>query len=462
MIKICNISPTIFRAYDIRGVVGTELTANNIFALGLALGDIALEKNQKQFIIARDGRLSSPEISHMLVDGLLESGCSVIDIGMVPTPVLYFATQILNSGTGVMITGSHNPKQYNGFKILIGGETLYGDAIQAIYQRIIKGNLSKHIKGVYSKQEIKEQYLQKITSQIKLKRPLKIVIDAGNGVTGELAPRLFTALGCELIPLYCEIDGHFPNHHPDPTVPENLKMLIKTVKSKKADLGIAFDGDGDRLGVVTNKGEIIWPDRQMLLYAQDVLSRNPGASIIYDVKCTRLLKELIINCGGKPIMSQTGHSLIKAALKKENAPLAGEMSGHIFFKENWYGFDDGLYSAARLLQIIAAQEKSISEVFAQFPESINTPEIAIAIDDTKKFALIAALQQTAQFPDAEISTIDGIRADFAHGWGLVRASNTTPTLVCRFEADDKQTLKQIQNLFRTQLLAQAPDLELPF
>lgn len=462
MLKICDISPSIFRAYDIRGVVGPEINANNVYALGLALGDIALEKNQKKFIVGRDGRLSSPEISHMLIDGLLEAGCDVIDIGMIPTPVLYFATHILGTGTGVMITGSHNPKQYNGFKIMIDGETLYGDAIQAIYQRIIKGKISKHQKGTYAKQDMQEQYLKKITEQIKLRRPLKIVIDSGNGVTGQLAPRLFTELGCKVVPLYCEIDGHFPNHHPDPTVPKNLEMLIQTVKTENADLGIAFDGDGDRLGLVTNQGEIIWPDKQLLLFAQDVLSRHPNAPIIYDVKCTRLLKELITNAGGKPIMSQTGHSLIKAALKKENAPLAGEMSGHIFFKEDWYGFDDGLYSAARLLKILAAQKKSISELFSQFPVMANTPEIAIPVDESKKFAIIQNLQQNAHFPEAEISTIDGIRADFANGWGLIRASNTTPTLVCRFEANDEQALEKIQQLFHDQLTALAPEIKLPF
>ncbi|MFI4954452.1 MAG: phosphomannomutase/phosphoglucomutase [Gammaproteobacteria bacterium] len=462
MLKIYKISPTIFRAYDIRGVVGTELTADGIFALGLALGNAAQEKNQKQFIVGRDGRLSSPEIAHMLIDGILESGCEVIDVGMVPTPVLYFATQTIGTGTGVMVTGSHNPKQYNGFKMLIAGDTLYGDAIQALYQRIVNGNLVKDIKGSYSKQNVQDQYLEKITTQIQLKRPLKIVIDSGNGVTGNLAPRLFEALGCNVIPLYCEIDGHFPNHHPDPMVPKNLEMLIKTVKSKRAHLGLAFDGDGDRLGLVTNKGEIIWPDRQLMLFAQDILSRHPGAPIIYDVKCTHLLKELISNCGGKPIMSQTGHSLIKAALKRENAPLAGEMSGHIFFNDNWYGFDDALYSAARLLDLIAAQKKSVSAVFAQFPEWVSTPEITVPIAEEKKFAVIQALQQTALFPDAEISTIDGIRADFVNGWGLVRASNTTASLICRFEANDEQTLSEIQELFRTQILAQAPELELPF
>lgn len=462
MLKTYRVSPTIFRAYDIRGIVGTELTTDSTYALGLALGNAAREKNQRQFILGRDGRLSSPEIAHILHDGLLEAGCDVIDIGMVPTPVLYFATQTIGTGTGVMITGSHNPKQYNGFKILMGGETLYGDAIQALYQQINSGNLQKHTRGTYSKQEVQEHYLEKIITQIQLKRPLKIVIDSGNGVTGHLAPLLFTALGCNVIPLYCEIDGHFPNHHPDPMDSKNLEMLIKTVKSKRAHLGLAFDGDGDRLGLVTNKGEIIWPDRQLLLFAQDILARYPGAPIIYDVKCTRLLKEFILAHGGKPIMSQTGHSLIKAALKRENAPLAGEMSGHIFFKDNWYGFDDALYSAARLLALIAAQRKSVSTLFAQFPETINTPEITIPIAEEKKFAVIQALQATAQFPNAEISTIDGIRADFANGWGLVRASNTTASLICRFEADDEQTLNQIAHLFRTQLLTHAPELTVPF
>ncbi len=460
--NMLSISPTIFRAYDIRGIVGKELNADTVFALGLALGNTALEQNQKKFIIAYDGRLSSPELSHILIDGLLEAGCDVVNIGRVPTPVLYFATTTIGTGTGVMITGSHNPPNYNGFKMLIGGNTLHSEEIQDLYKRIINRQFSKHAKGSYSADDVTEAYLNKVTQQIKLARPLKVVVDCGNGVAGELAPRLLKELGCDVIPLFCEIDGHFPNHHPDPMVPANLKDLIAVVREKKADCGLAFDGDGDRLGLVTEDGDIIWPDRQLMLFSLDILKKKPGASIVYDVKCTRLLTQLIRENGGVPIMSQTGHSLIKAALKKSGAPLAGEMSGHIFFNDDWYGFDDALYCAARLLKLIAEQNKKTSELFAQFPNCISTPELPIPITEDIKMAVISALQKNANFPGAEIITIDGLRADFPKGWGLIRASNTTPTLVSRFEADDAETLVEIQEQFKKQLLAVAPDLKLPF
>jgi phosphomannomutase / phosphoglucomutase len=455
------ISPLIFRAYDIRGIVGTELNADTVFSLGLALGNRARQLNQKQFVVAYDGRLSSPELAHILMDGLLESGCDVINIGRVPTPVLYFAAQQTGHGTGVMITGSHNPPNYNGFKMLIGGNTLHGEEIQQLYQSIVSHKLERHKKGSYTTQDFAQAYLQTVTSKIKLQRPYKVVVDCGNGVAGELAPRLLKALGCTVIPLFCEIDGHFPNHHPDPMVPTNLKDLIRTVKEQHADIGLAFDGDGDRLGVVTETGEIIWPDRQLMLFSLDVLKKHPGAAIVFDVKCTRLLTQLIREQGGNPIMSQTGHSLIKAALKKNKAPLAGEMSGHIFFNDEWYGFDDALYCAARLLKLLDGQNKKISELFAQFPNTISTPELPIPIAEDQKTKVIQALQQTP-FPNAEIMTIDGIRADFAKGWGLVRASNTTPTLVSRFEAEDEKTLEEIKQQFKKALLAVAPELEIPF
>lgn len=462
MTHCATISPTIFRAYDIRGIIGKELTAESVYAIGLALGNSAQEQGQTQFMVGRDGRLSSKEITNIVIDGLLDSGCDVVNIGMVPTPVLYFAAYTAGSGTGVMVTGSHNPSAYNGFKILIGGNTLHTEAIQALYQRIKGGHLTKHLKGDYSTKDFQNDYLQTIIKKIKLKRAFKVVVDCGNGVAGKLAPQLLTALGCEVIPLFCEIDGHFPNHHPDPMVPANLTTLIETVRTQKANLGLAFDGDGDRLGLVSESGEIIWPDRQLMLFAQDILKRHPGASIVYDVKCSRLLTELIHNEGGNPIMSPTGHSLIKAALKKANAPLAGEMSGHIFFNDNWYGFDDGLFCAARLLALLSLQRLKVSTIFAKFPQAISTPELAIRISEEQKFAVIKTLQQQAQFPGAEICTLDGVRVDYPNGWGLVRASNTIAALVCRFEAEDDIALAWIQQQFKTQLLAVTSDLTLPF
>ena len=456
-----EIPATIFKAYDIRGIVGKTLTAEIVREIGRAIGSEARARNQKTVVVARDGRLSGPEFARSLSDGLCAAGVDVIDIGMVPTPVLYFATHHLNTGSGVAITGSHNPPDYNGLKIMLGGETLSGEAITALRTRIVEGKLASGA-GTVKSVDVVPDYIARITSDVKLKKPLRLVVDCGNGVAGALAPRVLRALGCEVSELFCEVDGHFPNHHPDPSQPENLQDLIRAVQAQHADLGLAFDGDGDRLGVVTAEGDIIWPDRQMMLYAKDVLSRNPGATIIYDVKCTRNLAGVIAQHGGLPMMWKTGHSFIKAKMQETGAALAGEMSGHIFFKERWYGFDDGLYTAARLLEILAHDARNPSAVFAELPETVNTPELKLEMKEGEHFKLMERLQKSAQFPGAKLTTIDGIRADFDDGWGLARPSNTTPTVVIRFEADNEAALVRIQQQFRTALLNLEPNLKLPF
>ncbi len=456
-----EVSPDIFRAYDIRGIANQDLSLDVVYAIGLAIGAEAQQRNQKQVVIGRDGRLSSPALITALLDGLVHSGCYVIDIGMAPTPVLYFATHWYDTHSGVMLTGSHNPNNYNGLKIVLGGAALEEKEIQQLRQRIISRNFLRDA-GSFTQKEIAADYIERIARDVHLSRPLKIVIDAGNGVTGELAPRLFRRLGCEVIELYCKVDGHFPNHHPDPSEEKNLRDLQQAVVEHKADIGLAFDGDGDRLGVVTNKGEIIWPDRQMMLFAQDVLSRNPGSEILFDVKCSRYLADVITKFGGTPLMWKTGHSLIKAKLRETNAPLAGEMSGHIFFKERWYGFDDGLYAGARLLEIISHDQKTTSEIFAAFPNSVNTPELKIPMAEAKKMAFMQAFIATAEFPGAKIITIDGLRVEYTDAWGLVRASNTSPYLILRFEADTAENLALVQAIFRQQLLKIDEQLELPF
>jgi phosphomannomutase / phosphoglucomutase len=458
-----NVPQSIFRAYDIRGVVGETLTPEIVQQIGLSIGSEATKRGQKTLCVGYDGRLSSPELAEALIRGLIATGRDVINVGCVPTPVLYFATHQLNTGSGVMITGSHNPANYNGFKMMLGGETLAGDDIQKLYDRIILQDFDlEQSTGQVSQQEISRDYLDTILNDIAVAAPLKVVVDAGNGVAGELGPALIEELGCEVIPLHCEIDGTFPNHHPDPGKPENLQDLIRKVEEEGADIGIAFDGDGDRVGVVTNKGKIIWPDRLLMLFAKDVVSRNPGADVIFDVKCSRRLNGLISGYGGRPIMWKTGHSLIKAKMKETGALLAGEMSGHMFFKERWYGFDDGLYSAARLLEILGVDERSSEEVFESFPEDTSTPEINIHVTDESKFDLVETLSAQGDFNGGNISTIDGIRVDYQDGWGLCRASNTTPVLVLRFEADDETALSRIQQVFREQLLVIEPELELTF
>jgi phosphomannomutase/phosphoglucomutase len=459
--KAPNLPASIFRAYDIRGVVGDSLTTETAYWVGRAIGSESLAKGEPNVSVGRDGRLSGPELVQHLIQGLLDSGCDVSDIGMVPTPVLYYAANILAGKSGVMLTGSHNPPDYNGFKIVIAGDTLANEQIQTLRKRIESNDLSSGV-GKVEQVDVLERYFEQIRSDIAMAKPMKVVVDCGNGVAGVIAPRMIEALGCTVVPLYCEVDGNFPNHHPDPGKPENLVDLIAKVKSEKADLGLAFDGDGDRVGVVTNAGTMIYADRLLMLFAKDVVSRNPGADIIFDVKCTRRLTPLISGYGGRPVMWKTGHSLIKKKMKESGALLAGEMSGHIFFKERWFGFDDGIYSAARLLEILSQDKRDAEQVFAAFPCDISTPEINITVTEESKFTIMEALQRDAQWGEANLITLDGVRVDYPKGWGLIRASNTTPVLVLRFEADSEEELSRIQDVFRGQLLSVAPDLKLPF
>ena len=456
-----QIPDSIFRAYDIRGIVGETLTAEFVFQIGQAIGSEALAQGETSIAVARDGRLSGPELSEKLIAGLISTGCNVINIGMEPTPVLYYAANTLDTRSGVMLTGSHNPANYNGLKIVIGGHTLAGDDIQNLKQRILKSDFAEG-NGNVEQVDIKESYLERIVNDVVLARPMKIVIDCGNGVPGAVAPALFSALGCEVTSLFCEVDGEFPNHHPDPSKPENLQDLIQAVQSTGSDIGLAFDGDGDRIGVVTPAGKIIFSDRLLMLYARDLLSRNPGADIIFDVKCTRDLVDLISSLGGRAIMWKTGHSFIKGKLKETGAVIAGEMSGHIFFNDRWYGFDDALYSGARLLEILSMETIDADEVFAEFPEKPTTPEINVAVTDESKFKIIENLQRFGDFGEGRINTIDGVRVGFPESWGLVRASNTTPVLVARFEANDEEQLETIKTLFRNNLLNVDSSLELPF
>lgn len=458
----CQVPPAIFRTYDIRGIVATALTPNVVYQIGVAFGSEAREQQQDTVIVARDGRVSSPDLAEQLSKGLMDAGCTVIDIGLCPTPILYYATNTLESSTGIMITGSHNPKEYNGLKMVMNGQTLSGDQVLALRTRIEEGNFTEGTGKLSYDDEVLPNYLKRVASDIELPKNLKIVIDAGNGATANIAPVLFRTLGCHVAELYCEIDGDFPNHHPDPSQPENLADLIQAVKEKNADIGLAFDGDGDRLGVVAPNGEIIWPDRQMMLFAMDILSRNPGASIIYDVKCSKHLARIIEEHEGVPTMWKTGHSLIKNKLKETGSLLAGEMSGHIFFKERWYGFDDALYSAARLLEIIARDPRSAADIFASLPNSINTPELKIEMNEGQNYSFMELLMSEASFENGEKITIDGLRVEFSDGWGLVRASNTTPSVVLRFEANDEDALKRIQELFREQILKIDANLTLPF
>jgi phosphomannomutase/phosphoglucomutase len=452
---------SIFRAYDIRGIVDENLTPEIVFAIGQALGSEALACGETTLLTARDGRLSGPVLMLALQNGILATGCNVIDIGAVPTPVLYFATHTLAAHSGVMLTGSHNPPNYNGLKIVLAGHALSGEQLQGLYRRIVEERLTQG-RGVIQSLNIMDDYIAHIQSTVHCARSLKVVIDAGNGIAGKVAPALFKALGCEVIELYCEVDGHFPNHHPDPSQPENLQDLMAMVKQTQADIGLAFDGDGDRLGVVTERGEIIWPDRQLMLFASDILQRQPESTIIFDVKCTQHLPRWIEQQGGIPLMWKTGHSLIKAKLRETEAPLAGEMSGHIFFQERWFGFDDGLYAGARLVEILAQQSLSASEIFATFPDSYNTPELKILLSDETKFEFMQRFIDQAHFSDGKKTTIDGLRVDFPFGFGLMRPSNTTPCLVLRFEADSPHNLQHIQQLFRQQLLAIDPNVMLPF
>lgn len=455
-----QIDASIFKAYDIRGIVDVSLTKDSAELIGRALATEAIKKGVTQIAVGRDGRLSGPILAASLIQGINACGIDVVDVGMVATPMLYFAAIEHCQGSGIMITGSHNPPNYNGFKMMLAGTTLSGDTIQALRLAIETNQLASDAprSGSVSKLPIAEEYIQYIAAHIRLQRSMKIIIDAGNGVAGAYAGDLYRAIGCEVEEMYCEVDGHFPNHHPDPAKPANLQDLIERLRHSDAEIGLAFDGDGDRLGVVTKDGHIIYPDRQLMLFAADVLKRNPNAKIIYDVKSTRLLKPWIEQHGGIAIMSKTGHSFIKAAIKESGALLAGEMSGHVFFKERWLGFDDGLYAGARLLEILSESDNP-STVLHQLPEGISTPEINISVPDGQSgHEIIHQLAQTAQFEnEIERITIDGLRVEFEDGFGLMRASNTTPVLVLRFEADNQAALDRIINQFKA-VLAQNPDL----
>jgi phosphomannomutase/phosphoglucomutase len=457
------VDPSIFRMYDIRGVVGQSLTPAATRAIGRAIGSEARDRGLHEIVVGRDGRLSGPELVAALIAGLRSTGIDVIDIGAAPTPVTYFAGYHLNTGSGISVTGSHNPSDYNGFKIVLGGETLSEDAIQNLYRRITERRFVDGMGGLQTI-DVNQDYIRRITDDIQIERKLKVVVDCGNGIAGALAPVVLEGIGCEVIPLYCDIDGTFPNHHPDPSDLHNLQDLIVSVKLVGADIGLAFDGDGDRLGVVTASGEVIFPDRVLMLFAIDILTRNPGATIIYDVKCTGHLQPLILQHGGSPLMWRTGHSLIKAKMKETGAALAGEMSGHFFFAERWYGFDDGIYAAARLMEILASDvdERTPQQIFDSLPKGVSTPELKIPMREGEHYRFIETFRQKATFDGARLTTIDGMRADWADGWGLVRASNTTPVLVLRFDADNVQALKRIQDVFRTQLLALDSSLPLPF
>jgi len=449
----------VFRAYDIRGIVDESLTEPLVYHLGRAFAASARAQGIAEVVVGADGRLSGPRLKAMLTEGLLEGGCDVVDIGYIPTPVLYFAAHQRPHQTGIMITGSHNPADYNGFKMMLAGHTLSGDEIQGLRQRIEQRDYSEG-QGTRSEDDVTQAYLQRICGDVHVKRRLKVVVDCGNGIPGALAPELLERLGVEIIPLFCDVDGTFPNHHPDPGKLENLQDVIAKIAETGADLGLAFDGDGDRVGVVTEQGKVVYPDRVLMLFAEDVLSRNPGAEILFDVKCSRLLPQVIEQAGGKATMWKTGHSLIKRQMKVSGAQLAGEMSGHIFFKERWFGFDDGLYSAARLLEILAQREQSADAIFSAYPEDISTPEINIQVREDNKFALVQALQQL-DFPGGQVCHIDGVRVDYPDGWGLVRASNTTPVLVLRFEAASPEALARIRHEFQTRLHSVDPTLDIP-
>lgn len=457
------IDPSLFKAYDIRGVVDRSLTAAAVRAIGAAVGTEGAAVGLRTLTVGRDGRLSGPMLRDALIDGLRSTGTDVIDVGMVATPMLYFATFHLGTQSGIEITGSHNPPEYNGLKMVLGGDALYGEGLQRLRRRIEGGDLKRAAApGALTQVSVDDAYVTRITGDVKLARPMKVAIDCGNGVAGAIAPRLYRALGCTVTELFCDVDGTFPNHHPDPAHPENLQDLIRCLRETDNEIGLAFDGDGDRLGVVTKDGQIIWPDRQLMLFAQGVLAEVPGGEIIYDVKCSRHVARHVRAHGGRPTMWRTGHSLIKAKLKETGAPLAGEMSGHIFFKHRWYGFDDGLYAGARLLELLS-RVTDPSATLNALPNSSSTPELHLKTAEGENFALIERLQRDAKFDGArEVITIDGVRVEYDDGFGLARPSNTTPVVVLRFEADTPAALARIQADFRRVLLAAKPGAQLPF
>jgi len=456
-----DIPKTIFKAYDIRGIVGKTLTPEIVEAIGHAIGSEAIARAQHTIAIGRDGRLSGPELLAALARGIQKSGINVIDIGCVATPIVYFAAFDLKTDCCVMLTGSHNPPDYNGIKIVLAGEALHGDGIQTLRTRIVSNDLTSGC-GSYTQQDVGAAYIARVVSDVKLARPMTVTVDCGNGAAGGHVGELYRQLGCTVHELYCEVDGHFPNHHPDPSDPNNLQDLIAAIKVNGSELGLAFDGDGDRLGVVTKEGDIIYPDRQLMLFAADLLSRHPGAEILFDIKCTRKLYDWIRSHGGKPTIWKTGHSLLKAKMKETGALLAAEMSGHIFFKERWYGFDDGLYTGARLLELLS-KVANISDTLNALPDSICTPELYIQTTEGEHHALIAQLKHTSEFPGAiDIITLDGIRVEYADGFGLARPSNTTPVIMLRFEGDTQAAMERIQNAFRKIFQQAAPHLMLPF
>ena len=456
-----EISPTIFRAYDIRGVVGQELTPNVFEALGRAYGSEVRQAGWCNVYAGYDGRLSSPILAKALYTGMQQCGCQVYDLGCVPTPLVYFAA-LQKEGTGVMITGSHNPAQYNGCKCMIGGNTLETKRIQRLYERIMDEDYVAQASGTINSCYLSDHYIETVKMRVPLARPLKVVIDAGNGATGIVAPRLFRALGCQVVELYCDIDGAFPNHHPDPSKAINVRDLQRAVCEKHADIGIAFDGDGDRVGIVDEQGAWILPDRVMMLLARDALRRQSGGKVLFDVKCSTLLRQIVEENQGTAVMWKTGHSLLKKKIREIQPLLAGEMSGHLFICEDWNGADDALFAAAILLQILASSSQPLSVCLAQFPTMISTPEINVAVAETQKFALVERLRTQKDFcADAEIISVDGVRAEFPRGWGLVRASNTTPALTLRFEAEDFAELDRIHGLFAAALHALEPDLDIP-
>ncbi|GKT25159.1 phosphomannomutase/phosphoglucomutase [Acidovorax sp. SUPP3334] len=438
-------TPAIFKAYDIRGIVPSTLNDDVARGLGRAFGTAARAEGQTVVAVGRDGRLSGPSLSAALIAGLVDAGIEVIDIGPATTPMLYFAAHTLCQ-SGIQVTGSHNPKDYNGFKMVLAGRAIYGEEIQALRRTMEEESWQLKDGGSVRQADVLPAYVERITSDVKLARPIKVVVDSGNGIAGASAPCIFRALGCEVIELFSEVDGNFPNHHPDPSKPENLRDLIKTLQSSDAELGLAFDGDGDRLGIVTKDGQNIFPDRQMMLFARDVLSRVPGGHILFDVKCTQRLAPAIAEAGGQPVMYKTGHSLIKARMKELDSPLGGEMSGHIFFKERWFGFDDGTYAGCRLLEILS-RESDPGAVLNALPTSHSTPELNVSCEEGEPHRLTAELQALAAetfAAPAEINTIDGLRVDWPDGFGLIRASNTTPVLVLRFEGHTPEALSRIE------------------
>ena len=458
-----KLAANIFKAYDIRGIYGKELTLDAIALIAKSISNLYPNDNDT-IVIGRDGRNSSSEISKALIDSFLKNGKNVIDIGEVPTPLLYFAVNHLSLNSGIIITGSHNPKEYNGLKMIMDGHTLSGGEITRIYDDIIDGAFSNLnlLKTSYKNLNISDEYIKQVNRNISIKKKLKIAVDAGNGVAGPIAVEIYRKLGLELIELYCSVDGDFPNHHPNPSDPKNLIDLINEVKKSKCDLGIAFDGDGDRCLILDNKGNIVWPDRQMMIFSKDILSQNQNAKVIYDVKSSRFLANVIKDSGGEPIMCRTGHSYIKKMMRETNAILAGEMSGHIFFNDKWYGFDDGIYCGARMIEIVSNQSIESSEIFADLPNSFSTPEINIPVDkDGIQHDFMEKFKSSAIFEEAEISTIDGLRVDYDDGWGLLRASNTTSCLVMRFEAESKGRLLEIKNSFISQIRKIDSRLEIP-